>query len=74
MPCQLFDQRPLADDDPGLRTTEQLVPREGYQRRAGLDGFLHRRLVAESEGLCVEQRARAEVVDHRHASSTPQFD
>ena len=54
-----------ADDEPGLRATQQLVARERDQIGAVGDGFSDGRLVREPETREVDQRSGAEVVHER---------
>jgi hypothetical protein len=44
---QSLDQVGPADDDPGLRPAEQLVPRETHQVGSGGQAVCHRRLVLD---------------------------
>ena len=57
------DEVGAADDDPGLRSAEQLVAREGDERRAGVEALAHARLVAEPRG----RRRRATACARRAA-------
>ena len=58
-----LDQVCAAEDDPGLRPSEELVPGEGDDVSAGREALGHGGLVAD-----VRQDARAEVVDEDDAA------
>src|SRR5262249_61899302 len=68
------DDRPLADDDAGLWAAEQLVARERHEIDAGGDDFGHRGLVRKAPRSEVDQRARAEILHHRHATLVAELD
>ena len=60
---------PPADDQPGLRTADELVARERHQVGAGSQALAGRRLMAEPDPLGGQERAAAEIVDHDRAVS-----
>ena len=60
-------QSSLADDDAALRAADELVAAEADDIGAGRDALLDQRLVLEAVLREVDQRAAAEVVDHRDA-------
>ena len=62
---ELADQVGSADDDAGLRPPEKLVAAERHQIGAGRQGLPRRRLVRQSPGGEIDQRAAAEIDDVR---------
>ena len=70
MPSQPLDELGAADDDPRLRSAEQLVAGEADEVGPGLQALARGRLVAEQQAAAHEERARAEVVDERQAVRT----
>ena len=69
----LRDQLLLADDQPGLRATEQLVAGEGDDVGAGRQRLLRRRLGWQAEGGEIGQRATAEVDNERQPGIVGDF-
>ena len=65
MAPETLDELGAADDDPGLRAAEQLVPREADEVCAGRQRSSRRRLVPE-----LGQDAGAQVVDDRKSART----
>src|SRR5687767_11274324 len=64
MASQPLDEVGAADDDAGLRPTEELVAREADEVGPGTKALRRRRLVADAA-----ERAGAEVVDQRQAGA-----
>src|SRR5256885_9733236 len=64
-----LNQRPAADDDPGLRPAEQLVAAEQYQVGPRRDAVARHRLVLENEACEGDQRTRSE--EHTSGLQSP---
>ena len=60
-----------ADDDPGLRSAEQLVAGEGHERGAGVDALADAELVAQPRGSVAAATASSRRADPSPASTTP---
>ena len=64
----------VADDDPALRTAEQLVARVAHQRRSGADAVDDARLERERLGHVLGEQPGAEILEHQHAARGAQLD
>ena len=73
MPREQRDEIGATDDDPGLRSAEQLVARERHERGAGVEALPHTGLVAEPRRSLGEPRCAlveepgTRVDDHRRS-------
>ena len=74
IPAQLADQIAAADEQPRLRSAEQLVAAEGDQIRPRRHGFAHRRFPGQLPARQVQQRAAAEIHCHRHGVRAAELD
>src|SRR5579875_37608 len=68
MSGDLPDKLGSPGDDPGLRSTQQLVAGEADHAGAGFEALASGRLVGQTEARGVEQRPAAEIVDEMQAA------
>ena len=70
---ELLNIRPLAQNEPRLGPSQQLVPAEGDHVHPGLHTLLDRGFAVDAEGRQIHQGAAAQILDDRQAVLLPKL-